>query len=142
MAAGVMTQRWGWQPTAWMQAGLPAWSWRGAPAGLVTRRQMRAAGLAPGGAAPVGLVVCRQGRRWAHLWDERELAPKRVPSPAQLAALERALAARRWCPSCRRHVGYCVPLSLGRCVDGAFPAPADVRELDELAGDEAMAVAA
>lgn len=52
MSAGVMTNRWGWQPTAWMQDGLPTWRWRAAPAGLVTRRQMRELGRAPGGAEP------------------------------------------------------------------------------------------
>ncbi|WP_255622850.1 RRQRL motif-containing zinc-binding protein [Pseudonocardia sp. DSM 110487] len=121
-ALGVMTERWGWQPTARLIAGLPAWSWRSAPKGLVTRRQMRVLDLAPGGAEPVGLVVCRRGRRWAHLWDRRELVPKRRASPAQLEALERAMAARRWCRTCKRDVGYCVPRSLGECVECAFPA--------------------
>lgn len=114
-----MTDRWGWQPTAWMQWGLPAWRWRWAPAGLVTRRQMRAAGLAPAGAAPVALVVCRRGRRWAYLYDPAECGPKRVPTPAQRVALGRAMAARRWCPGCRRDVGYCVSLSWGVCGDCA-----------------------
>lgn len=116
---GVMTERWGWQPTARIVHGLPAWSWRGAPRGLLTRRQMRAEGLAPGGAGPVGLVVCRRGQRWAHLWDRADLVSKRAASPAQMVALGRALAARRWCPSCRRDVGYVVPTSLGECVDCA-----------------------
>jgi hypothetical protein len=118
---GVMTELWGWQPTAWMQDGLPTWRWRGAPAGLLTRRQMRAQGLAPGGAQPVGQIVCRHGRRYALLYDPTDLAPKRVASPAQLIAVGRALAARRWCPSCRRDVGYCVPTSLGECVDCHYP---------------------
>ena len=62
---GVVTHRWGWQPTAWLQNGLPTWAWRGAPSGLVTRRQMRELGLAPGGAQPVAQVVCRRGHRRA-----------------------------------------------------------------------------
>ena len=114
---GVMTEQWGWQPTAWLEDGLPTWRWRFAPRGLVTRRQMREAGLAPGGREPVARVVCRRGRRWAALWNVTDLVPKRTPTPAQLEALGRALAARRWCPACRRDVGYCVPSSLGRCVD-------------------------
>lgn len=118
---GVMTERWGWQPTAWMQAGLPAWSWQSAPRDLLTRRQMRSEGLAPGGAEPVALVVCRRGRRWAHLWDRAELVPKRVATPSQLMALERAMAARRWCRLCDRDVGYVVPTSLGSCVECAIP---------------------
>lgn len=120
-AGGVMTQRWGWQPTAWVQDGLPTWRWRAAPDGLVTRRQMRERGLAPGGAEPVAQVVCRGGRRRAWLYDPAELAPKRVPTRAQLVAVRAALAARRWCPSCRRDVGYCIPTSLGQCVTCHYP---------------------
>ena len=121
---GVWTQRWGWQPLAWMEAGLPTWRWRVAPAGLLSRRQMRAAGLAPGGAQPVARVVCRSGRarRVAYLYDPAELAPKRVATAAQLVAVGKALAARRWCSKCLRDVGYTVPTSLGCCVDCADPA--------------------
>lgn len=113
--SGVLTERWGWQPTAWMEEGLPTWRWRSAPRGLVTRRQMRAEGLAPGGRSPVARVVCRRGRRWALLWERSELVTKRVPSAAQLDAVAAALAARRWCPACRRDVGYCIPTSVGVC---------------------------
>jgi hypothetical protein len=128
-----MTERWGWQPFAWEQNGLLTWRFAEAPTGLVTRRQMRAAGLAPGGALPVGQVVFthRRQRRVevrALLWDRHELVPKRVASSAQLVALGRAMAARRWCPGCCRDVGYCVPTSLGRCVDCAFPETSDRRE--------------
>ena len=126
MAVGLLTERWGWQPTAWIADGLPTWRWRAAPRGLLTRRQMRAEGLAPGGRAPVARVVCRRGRRWAALWDRAELVPKRVPSPAQRRALAAALAARRWCPECRRDVGYCVPTSIGvcgRCDSRSDPSP-------------------
>lgn len=123
VGGGVMTRRWGWQPTAWLRDGLPTWRWRNAPTGLVTRRQMRDQGLAPGGAQPVAQVVCRRGSRRAWLYDPAELAPKRVPTPAQLAAVAAALAARRWCPTCRHDVGYCIPTSLGQCVSCAFPDP-------------------
>jgi hypothetical protein len=113
----VMTERWGWQPTAWEQNGLPTWRWRSAPTGLLTRRQMRTARLAPGGADPVGQIVCRRGRRWALLYDPADLAPKRVPTPGQLGAVAAALAARRWCPGCTRDVGYYLRRSRGRCED-------------------------
>jgi hypothetical protein len=118
-----MTQQWGWQPLAWEQNGLPSWTWRSAPAGLVTRRQMRTAGFAPGGAEPVGQIVYRRGRREvrALLWDRTDLVPKRVPSAAQREALGKAMAARRWCPTCEQDAGYCVPTSLGMCVDCAYP---------------------
>jgi len=118
-----MTGRWGWQPLAWEQNGLPCWSWHKAPLGLVTRRQMRAEGLALGGAWPVGQLVFHHKRREvrALLYDRSEPVPKRVPSAAQLAALGRALAARRRCPDCGRDVGYCIPTSLGCCVDCFYP---------------------
>lgn len=123
---GVMTERWGWQPLAWEQNGLPTWRYGFAPRGLLTRRQMRAAGLAPGGSAPVAQVVVRVERRHrqetrAWLWAREDLVTKRVASPAQLVAVGRALAARRWCPSCSRDVGYCIPTSLGACVACALP---------------------
>jgi hypothetical protein len=120
---GVMTERWGWQPFAWEQNGLPTWRFLKAPAGLVTRRQMREAGLAPGGADPVGQIVFTRGRREvrALLWDRADLVAKRVASPAQLAALGRAMAARRWCPTCARDVGYCISAALGQCTDCAVP---------------------
>lgn len=117
---GVMTDRWGWQPFAWIDNGVLTWSWRSAPAGLVTRRQMRAEGLAPAGAEPVARVVCRNGRRWAALWLRAELGPKRRATPAQMRALkQRAMAARRWCPVGRHDAGYCIRRSLGACEDCA-----------------------
>ncbi|HEY1969099.1 MAG TPA: RRQRL motif-containing zinc-binding protein [Pseudonocardia sp.] len=121
-----MTDRWGWQPFAWEQNDLRTWRFAEVPAGSVTRRQMRAVRLAPGGAQLVGQVVFTHRRRLgvevrALLWDRQELVAKRVASSAQMVALSRALAARRWCPGCCRDVGYCVPTSLGRCVDCAFP---------------------
>ena len=71
----------------------------------------------------MGQLVFRHRRREvrALLYNRRELVAKRVPSAAQLAALERALAARRRCPDCGRDVGYCIPTSLGRCVDCFYP---------------------
>ena len=126
---GVYTERWGWQPAAWVEAGLPTWAWRCAPRGLLTRRQMRERDLAPGGAEPVALIVCRRGRRRAYLYDPADCCPKRVASAAQLAALGKAIAARRWCPSCHRDVGYCVPTSLGECIDCHYP-PTAHRDTD------------
>jgi hypothetical protein len=80
-------------PGEWRD-GLPTFAWRGAPAGLATRRQLRAAGLCPGGHGIVAQAICRQGRRWAGLYRV-ELA---VASPGatlgQLSALRRAQAAR------------------------------------------------
>ena len=55
------------------------------------------------------------------LYAPDDLASKRVPSSAQLSAVGKALAARRWCPDCRTDVGYCIPTLLGRCIDCEFP---------------------
>lgn len=118
---GVMTELWGFQPTAWMQNGLPTFRWRGAPHGLLTRRQMREEGLAPGGTEPVAQIVCRRGQRFAYLWDRSDLVAKRVATPAQLVAVAAATAARRLCPTCGRDAGYCIPRSLGECVACAYP---------------------
>ncbi|MEU4345426.1 hypothetical protein AB0H00_29945 [Nocardia sp. NPDC023852] len=66
--------------------------WMLAPAHFQTRRQLRAAGLGPNrqGVAAV-MVGKRRGRRLvAHLFDVRKAAPKRVPTPAQLAAITKA----------------------------------------------------
>lgn len=118
---GVMTELWGWQPFAWIEGGVPTWRWRGAPAGLITRRQMRALELSPGGASRVGQIVCRGGRRRADLFLQATCVPKRTATTAQLVAIGKALAARRWCPTCETDAGYCIPTSLGECVDCAYP---------------------
>jgi len=120
-SCGVDTDRWGFQPAAWVENGLPTFAWRCAPKGLLTRRQMREQGLCPGGAFPVAQIVCRRGRVRALLFDPGDLKPKRVPTAAQLVAVGKALAARRWCQSCRTDVGYTVPTSLGECIDCHYP---------------------
>jgi hypothetical protein len=98
--------------------GTRTWVWRWAPAGLATRRQLAAMRLRPGGQEPYGRIVCRRGRRWAWLYRLDLAQPKRQPTPAVRAALAKAMAARRWCESCSRDVGYCVPrVTLGSCVD-------------------------
>jgi hypothetical protein len=53
------------------------------------------------------------------------LVPKRVATPAQLGAVAKALRARRWCPTGGHYADYCIPTSLGECVechDGETPA--------------------
>jgi len=104
-----------WYPSGGRAFGLPSFRFRCAPTGLVTRRQLRAAGLCPGGREPVAVLVWRRGRRFAWLYRLDLATPKRQPSPAQVAALGRALAARRWCRSCGVDAGYCVPTSTRRC---------------------------
>jgi hypothetical protein len=90
-----------------------------APAGFVTRRQLRAKGLRPGGGQPRHRVAWRHGQslRWAWLYDESVAKPKFAMTPAKTAALAKAMRARRTCPACGRDVRYCIPTSLGVCID-------------------------
>lgn len=89
------------------------WGW--APAGLATRRQLASLGRRPGGQEPAARIVWGRGRRVAYLYVIEKSEPKRTPSPAQIASLGKAMAARRWCPSCRRDVGMCIPIRYGQC---------------------------
>ncbi|MGH3916287.1 MAG: RRQRL motif-containing zinc-binding protein [Pseudonocardiaceae bacterium] len=108
----------GWVDDAWIEAGLPTCRWNGAPAGLATRRQLREVGLCPGGHDPVAAIRRRPGG-YLHAWLYRmDLArEKRTATPAVLAALAKAMQARRTCGSCGRDTGCCIPRSLGRCWD-------------------------
>ncbi|MFG3001300.1 RRQRL motif-containing zinc-binding protein [Streptomyces sp. NPDC048340] len=98
---------------------LPVYRWRLAPDGLATRRQLRAAGLRPGGQDVVAQLERPRRRRGplvAFLYRLDLAKPVRPMTPARRAALERANAARRRCPACRRDAGYVIPASLGMCV--------------------------
>ncbi|MGW4720325.1 hypothetical protein, partial [Nocardia sp. NPDC004260] len=70
-----------------------AYAWKAAPAHLKARRQLRAAGLAPGGHAPVAQTeTTRFGRRQiTYLYDSRLAVPKRTASPKQLLAVAKAI---------------------------------------------------
>jgi len=97
--------------------GLPTYPYRWAPKHLLTVRQLRAQGLRPGGQQPVAQILWRRGRRVAYLYDTRLALPKRTATPAQLAALDAAMRARRTCPVCGSEQPYCIPLSIGTCND-------------------------
>ncbi|MEV6209088.1 RRQRL motif-containing zinc-binding protein [Kitasatospora sp. NPDC051914] len=105
-------------PTGEHHGGLPTWPWRWSPdPGLRTRRQLREAGLRPGGQEPAAQVVCRRGRRIAYLYRLDRALPIRPMTPAREAALDRAMAARQTCPVCRNRYDHCLPLkTLGSCV--------------------------
>ncbi|GHB68018.1 hypothetical protein GCM10010377_68670 [Streptomyces viridiviolaceus] len=97
-----------------------------APAGLATRRQLRAMGLSPGGQEPAAQLIWRRGQRMAWLYRIDLAKPKRVPTLAQERALDRAMAARQSCPVCRRRYRYCLPLkTLGSCLECHDGTPAD-----------------
>lgn len=103
--------------------GIPTYWWRGAPAGYATRRQLRVRGLCPGGQPIAAQILWRGvgGVRAAHLYRLDLARPKRTASPAVLAALAKAMRARRTCPTCRTVRPYCIPHSLGECLDCADP---------------------
>jgi len=97
--------------------GLPTYPFRFAPAGLLTARQLRARGLRPGGQDVAAQILWRhrRTRRVAYLYRADLALPKRTATAAQLAAIGKALAARRTCPTCGQDKGYCIPRSAGEC---------------------------
>jgi hypothetical protein len=109
-----------WDPDG-SRYGIPTYWWRGAPPGYATRRQLRAAGLRPGGQPVAAQILWRGvgGTRTAYLYRTDRALPKRTATPAQWAALVKALAARRTCPTCRHARPYFIPRSLGECLDCA-----------------------
>ena len=97
--------------------GMPTYPYHWAPAGLLTRRQLRARGLCPGGQDIAAQILWRRGKRVAYLYREALARPKRHATPAQLAAIAAALRARRTCPSCGTEKPYYIPRSAGECND-------------------------
>lgn len=100
--------------------GVPTYPWRLAPDGLATRRQLRARGLRPGGqdiAAQLMWCSRRYGRRvrTAYLYRLDLAKPVQPMTTAKWAALDKANAARRFCPQCQHDAGYTLPTSLGVC---------------------------
>lgn len=96
--------------------GLPTYPYRLAPAGLATRRQLRANGLTPGRQPVAAQILWRHGRRRADLYRVDQAVPKRPATPRQRAALARAELALRTCPTCSRTTSYRIPASLGECL--------------------------
>ncbi|MFI0451199.1 RRQRL motif-containing zinc-binding protein [Actinomadura sp. 6N118] len=101
--------------------GIPTYPWRMAPPHLATRRQLAAEGLRPGGQDVAAQVLWhrRRGLGVAYLYDRRLALPKRTPTPAQRAALDKALKVRRTCPRCGLDRGYVLRRRLGCCEDCA-----------------------
>jgi hypothetical protein len=97
--------------------GIPTYPYHWAPTGLLTIRQLRARGLRPGGQQPAAQILWRRGLRVAYLYRADLALPRRQASPAQLAAIGKALAARRTCPACGTEKDYCLPRSTGQCND-------------------------
>ncbi|MFC0436646.1 RRQRL motif-containing zinc-binding protein [Kutzneria buriramensis] len=108
---------------------VPTYPWGKAPIHLITRRQIRDAGLSPGHPPVAQMLRCRKRhpdrplRAW--LYDVHLTVDKRVPSPAQLDSIDNANQAWRTCSTCRRDVGYRIPRTppcSGECVDCATTA--------------------
>ena len=101
--------------------GMPTYPYRWAPKGLLTRRQLRANGLCPGGQGISAQIIWKHKgkRRVAYLYRADLAKPKRQATPAQLTAIQAALRARRTCPACGNEKDYYIPLSLGECNDCA-----------------------
>jgi hypothetical protein len=97
--------------------GFPTFPFQSAPAGLATRRQLRAAGLRPGGHEPVAQILWRRGKRVAYLYRLDLAAPKRIATPAQREAIAKALLARRTCRVCGLVQPYYIPRRYGCCLD-------------------------
>jgi hypothetical protein len=108
-----------YDPTGDHHAGLPTYPWRLAPTGLATVRQLRAAGLRPGGQEVVAQILWRKGKRVAYLYRVDAAKPKRSATTAQQAAIAKALTARRTCPTCRTVRPYYIPRRYGECLDCA-----------------------
>jgi hypothetical protein len=115
-------------------ATIPVYEWGEAPEGLATRRQLRDMCLSPGGHEPVAQLRCRRClyrplrvcTRMANHVRTDVARPKRTPTLAQEAALDKAMAARQTCPVCRRRYIHCLPLDrLGSCVPCHDGIPAD-----------------
>ncbi|MGW2772969.1 RRQRL motif-containing zinc-binding protein [Streptomyces olivaceoviridis] len=106
-------------------SAIPVYRWRLAPEGLATVRQLRAAGLRPGGQDVVAQIERprRKGRPplVAYLYRIDQARPVRPMTPAKRAALAKANTARRTCPQCGRDAGYVIPAALGMCTPCAFP---------------------
>jgi hypothetical protein len=112
-------------PEGVRHGGLPTYPWQCAPLGLATRRQLRARGLCPGGRPMAAQVMWwRRGEdAVAYLYDVSAAKPKRTPTPAVLAALGRAMTARRTCSTCGEVRWYAIPRRYGECLDCADGAP-------------------
>ncbi|CCK32928.1 hypothetical protein BN159_p50 (plasmid) [Streptomyces davaonensis JCM 4913] len=94
--------------------------------GLATRRQLRALGLSPGGQEAIAALTWHGGLRTAWFYRIELAVPKRVPTLAQEAALDKAMAARQTCPKCRRRYFHCLRLrTVGSCEECFDGTPAD-----------------
>ncbi|GAA3144710.1 hypothetical protein JOF29_005699 [Kribbella aluminosa] len=92
-----------WDGRRWpgrVRNGLPEFRFGQAPAGLSTRRQLRERGLSRGGQEPFARLTWKREQRFAWLYVDDKAKTKRTPTNKQLAAVNKALAARKVCAEC------------------------------------------
>lgn len=94
---------------------LPVYRYRLAPHGLMTRRQLNAAGLSHTRADVVAEIRWRRGARVAYLYDPTTARPLWPMTPGRWRSHAAMMRARRTCPTCRTDRGYVIPTSLGTC---------------------------
>jgi hypothetical protein len=97
--------------------GLPTYPFKAAPPGWLTRRQLRALGLRPGGQEPCGQLLWKHHgkRRQAWLYLRSLALPVRPMTPGKWGAVACALVARSTCARCGQVQRYCIPTSVGVC---------------------------
>ena len=110
MSATKVVQLWDGRHVLGSQRGdLLVFRFRQAPAGLATRRQLRAMDKRPGGQDITAVIEWRRGRRWAGLYRIDLAVPVGPFTPAKRRALAKANTARRTCRKCLRDVGFYLP---------------------------------
>jgi hypothetical protein len=112
-----------YDPTGQHHNGVPTYPFRMAPKELLTRRQLAALNLRPGGQDVAAQIIWRRGKRVAYLYRIELAKPKRQATAAQLAALDRANTARRTCSTCTEVKPYTIPTRFGECLDCAGVMP-------------------
>jgi hypothetical protein len=100
-----------------VSGAIPTYDYRCAPDGLATLRQLRAAGLRPGGHDPVAQVYGPR-RTWAAALYRIDLAkPVRPMTPGRWRAHDAMMRARRTCPECSTERWYVIPTRYGCCTE-------------------------
>jgi hypothetical protein len=104
---------------AGVKYGFPTFPYRCAPDGLATIRQLRDRGLRPGGQPVVAQILWRHRKRIrvAYLYRVDRAKQARLATLAQLGAIQKALKARRTCPTCKHLRDYYIPRRIGECLD-------------------------
>lgn len=104
-------------------AALPVYPFRLAPEGLLTRRQLNAAGLSHHRAEVVAELRWRSrkaravgGWRVAYLYDPTTARPLQPMTPGRWRSHAAMMRARRTCPTCHTTRPYVIPTSLGICL--------------------------